>query len=163
MTTTTVLTDSAATATEREPLKLRKRIGSTVYTANAFFSDRTSETLQDKILRLAKFLALARKYPDFDELTPQMLHEFVDRVYIHEAERIDGERRQQIDIYLNFIGEFKAPVEPAPESTPEETVAAEKERARRQHLREYHKRWRGARKAKAPASKADAETNASGA
>jgi hypothetical protein len=61
-----------------------------------------------------RFPALARKYPDFDELTPQMLH---------EAEKIDGERRQQIDIHLNFIGQFIAPSEPVPEPTPEEIAA----------------------------------------
>lgn len=33
---------------------LLKRIGSTVYTVNAYFSSMTSETLEDKILRLAK-------------------------------------------------------------------------------------------------------------
>jgi hypothetical protein len=92
-------------------------------------------------------LALAKKYPDFDELTPQMLHKFVDKVYIHEAEKIDGERRQQIDIYLNFIGQFIVPSEPLPEPTPEEIAAAEKERARRRHRREYHKQWRDKRKA----------------
>jgi hypothetical protein len=38
----------------REPLRLRKRIGSTVFTANAYFATNTNETLEDKILRLAK-------------------------------------------------------------------------------------------------------------
>jgi len=46
---------AAATAQiGREPLKLLKRIGSTVYTANAYFSTEANETLADKILRLAK-------------------------------------------------------------------------------------------------------------
>jgi hypothetical protein len=37
-----------------EPFKLQKRIGSTVYSVNAYFSNSTSESLGDKILRLAK-------------------------------------------------------------------------------------------------------------
>jgi hypothetical protein len=37
-----------------EPFKLLKRIGSTVYTANVYFSGTTSETLADKFLRLAR-------------------------------------------------------------------------------------------------------------
>ena len=46
---------AAATAQNgREPVKLLKRIGSTVYTANAYFSTETNETLADKILRLAR-------------------------------------------------------------------------------------------------------------
>ena len=95
----------------------------------------------------ARFLELARKYPAFDELTPQMLHEFVDKVYVHEGDRSSGERRQQIDIHLNFIGQFVAPREPLPEPTPEEIAAAEKKRALRQHQREYHRAWRERRRA----------------
>ena len=46
---------AAATVQDgREPIKLLKRIGSTVYTANAYFSRETNETLADKILRLAR-------------------------------------------------------------------------------------------------------------
>ncbi len=93
----------------------------------------------------ARFLELARKYPAFDELTPQMLHEFVDKVYVHEGDRSSGERRQQIDIH--FIGQFVAPSEPLPEPTPEEIAAAEKERAYRLHRREYHRAWREKRRA----------------
>lgn len=37
-----------------EPLILEKRIGSTVYTVKAHFSNTGSETLSDKILRLAR-------------------------------------------------------------------------------------------------------------
>jgi hypothetical protein len=106
-----------------------------------------------------RFLAIAKKYPSFDELTPQMLHEFVDAVYIHEAEKIDGERRQQIDIHLNFIGQFVVPSEPAPEPTPDEIAAAEKARTRKQRRREYHKQWRDKRKAeKLAADSADTES-----
>jgi hypothetical protein len=105
----------------------------------------------------ARFLALARKYPAFDELTPQMLHEFVDKVYVHEGDRSSGERKQRIDIYLNFVGQFVAPSEPAPEPTPEEIAAAEKARARKLHRKEYHKQWRDNRKAEQAAAEVDAQ------
>lgn len=95
----------------------------------------------------ARFLELARKYPAFDELTPQMLHEFVDKVYVHEADKSSGERRQQIDIHLNFIGQFAAPSEPVPEPTPEEIVAKQADFERRLKNREKHKRWRDKKKA----------------
>jgi hypothetical protein len=38
--------------TKAEPLKLLKRIGSTVYSVNVRFSETSKETLEDKILRL---------------------------------------------------------------------------------------------------------------
>ena len=40
--------------TNPEPYVLKRRIGSTLYTANAYFSEKTIETLEDKILRLAR-------------------------------------------------------------------------------------------------------------
>ena len=35
-----------------EPLMLRKRIGSTMFIVNVRFSDKSNETMEDKILRL---------------------------------------------------------------------------------------------------------------
>jgi len=33
-----------------------------------------------------------------------MLHEFVEKVVVHEADKSSGRRVQQVDIYLNYIG-----------------------------------------------------------
>jgi len=54
METTTAVTSAATTPIEAEPIMLQKRIGSTLYTVNAYFSSTESETLADKILRLAR-------------------------------------------------------------------------------------------------------------
>jgi len=123
---------------EREQRELREQNAELQVQLDAYEQDTQSA---------AKFLALAKKYPDFDELTPQMLHEFVDKVLVHEGVHTDDGRQQQLDIYLNFIGQFAVPQEPEPEPTPEEIAAAEKERARKKHRREYHKQWRDKRKA----------------
>ena len=40
--------------TNPEPYVLQRRIGSTLYTVKAYFSEKTSETLEDKILRIAR-------------------------------------------------------------------------------------------------------------
>ena len=64
-----------------------------------------------------RFLALAKKYTDFSELTTPMINEFVDRIIVHAPEKVDGDRTQEVDIYLKFIGRFDLP---APELTPEE-------------------------------------------
>ena len=40
--------------TNPEPYVLQRRIGSTLYTVKAYFSEKTSETLEDKILRLER-------------------------------------------------------------------------------------------------------------
>lgn len=68
------------------------------------------------------FIALAKKYADFEELTPLMIHEFIDRIVVHESNGIRGfGRTQKIEIYFNFIGQFIPPV-------PEEELKAEAER-----------------------------------
>ena len=65
--------------------------------------------------RADKFLALAKKYTDFSELTPAMLNEFVEKIMVHAPDRSTGERVQEIEIYLKFIGKFDVPM---PEPTP---------------------------------------------
>jgi hypothetical protein len=37
---------------KREPLKFKQRIGSTEFTVSVHFSERSSETIEDKILKL---------------------------------------------------------------------------------------------------------------
>ena len=39
------------------PLKMRKRIGSTVYVTNVYFKNDAAETMNDKIMRLLKMAA----------------------------------------------------------------------------------------------------------
>ena len=38
-----------------------------------------------------------------------MLNEFIEKVIVHEGEERGNDRRQRIDIYLNFIGAFEVP------------------------------------------------------
>ena len=84
--------------------------------------------------RIEKFLALAEKYTDFSELTTPMINEFVDRIEIHAPDKSSGKREQQIDLYLNFIGNFPIPAEAIQpvELTPEEQELAEKRAGYRQ-------------------------------
>ena len=83
-------------------------------------------------LRADKFLELARRYSDFDELTAPMLHEFVEKVIVHEADRSNGRREQRVDITLNFIGQFAAPGKSEPDGDAEEKRAMWREYKRKQ-------------------------------
>ena len=60
--------------------------------------------------RAKQFLELARKYTDFSELTTPMINEFVEKIIVHAPEKIDGDRVQEVEIYLRFIGRFELPV-----------------------------------------------------
>ena len=57
-----------------------------------------------------RFLNLVKKYTDIHELTAEIIREFVERIYVHQTERIDGKRVQRIRIVWNCIGEFSPPV-----------------------------------------------------
>ena len=42
------------------------------------------------------FISLAKRYTDFEELTPAMINEFVSKVIVHEAEGIGANRTQGV-------------------------------------------------------------------
>ena len=84
--------------------------------------------------RAGQFLALARKYTDFTELTTPMIYEFVDKIIVHAPNRSTGERVQEVDIYLKFVGKLDVP---RPEPTAEEL---EKDRQHRAYNREKARR-----------------------
>ena len=78
--------------------------------------------------KVEQFMSLAKKYTDFSELTTPMIHEFIDKIYVHAPDRSTGERVQEVDIHLKFIGKFDVPL---PEPTPEELEAEERRRKKR--------------------------------
>ena len=94
------------------------------------------------------FIALVKRYTEFEELTNAMLNSFVDKIFVHKSVKNEyGERTQQIDIHFNFIGDFKLPVVEV-EPTAEELEALEKVRRRRAQQREANARYQAKQKAK---------------
>ena len=69
---------------------------------------------QEANINVDRFLGLVRKYTDIKELNAEIIREFVDRIYVHQTERINGRKIQRIRIVWNCIGEFTPPV-PEPE------------------------------------------------
>ena len=61
---------------------------------------------QENADNVDKFIELVRKFTDFTELTTPMIHEFVDKIVVHEADKSTGDRIQQIDIYLKYVGKL---------------------------------------------------------
>ena len=72
-----------------------------------------------------------------------MIAEYIEKIVVHEADKSSGERQQQVDIYLNFIGRFEVP---APAPTAEEMEAEEKARRRREQCREAQRRYAAKKK-----------------
>ena len=60
---------------------------------------------------VAKLISVTKKYTRIDELTPEILNAFVDKIVIHEREKKDGKRTQQIDIYYSYVGIVDIPTD----------------------------------------------------
>ena len=93
-------------------------------------AEQRVSSFEEDTVRVEQFMELARKYTDFSELTTMMINEFIDKIIVHAPEKVKGDRVQEVEIYLKFIGHFELP---APELTEEEIQRQEflkKERAR---------------------------------
>ena len=99
---------------------------------------------QESEVNVDQFLELIHRYTEFNELTTPMMNQFVDKVIVHQAEKIDGERMQEVEIYLNYVGKIDIPQQIL---TPEEQAEAEKLKVKRRKSREaalrcYYKKKR---------------------
>ena len=61
-----------------------------------------------------KFMKVVRRHTSFEELTPTLLREFVEKIVTHESVSLDGKRRgklrrQEIEIYYSFVGKVELP------------------------------------------------------
>lgn len=54
-------------------------------------------------------MTVVKKYSDFDEITPEILRAFVDKVIIHEKVKVDGHYIHTIEIIYNFVGAIDLP------------------------------------------------------
>lgn len=57
-------------------------------------------------VNVKSFLKIVKKYTEPTELTPELLHEFVEKIVVHAPDKSSGHRTQRIDVHYNFIGEI---------------------------------------------------------
>ena len=65
--------------------------------------------LEESRLNLSTFMELVRKHSNIRRLTSEILHSFIDHIKVYQAEKVDGQYLQRIDVFYNCIGEFKLP------------------------------------------------------
>lgn len=53
------------------------------------------------------FLKIVRKYSEIEELTLDILQEFIDKIVVHHREEIMGETIQKVEIYYKMIGHIE--------------------------------------------------------
>ena len=57
------------------------------------------EIKEQKSADTSQFLEIVRKYIEITELTPEIMHELIERIIVHAPDKSSGHRVQQIDIY----------------------------------------------------------------
>ena len=57
----------------------------------------------------SKFAAIVNKYSDFEELTPEVIHAFIDKIFVHEKAKEGTHFRQTIEKVYNFVGAVEIP------------------------------------------------------
>ena len=62
------------------------------------------------------FIAVVRKYTRAKKLTPRMLNELIQRIEVHQAEKLDGVQVQRLTIHYNCVGTLDIPDEPTLET-----------------------------------------------
>ena len=80
------------------------------------------ESAEIKVDNVAKMIALTKRYTRIDELTTDVLNNFIDKIAVHERVKgPDGKKTQEIEIYYSYVGIVNVPTE-------EEMEALRKER-----------------------------------
>jgi len=81
---------------ENEQSELKNQVG----ILQAGIDDEESQSAN-----VERFLTIVQRYTDIPELTPKILHEFVDKIIVHAATDPHGKnRKQEVDIYYKGIG-----------------------------------------------------------
>lgn len=62
------------------------------------------ETETDKSEGLQRFIDKVKQITQPTKLTPELVHEFIEKIVIHERRYLDGKRYQLMDIYYNGVG-----------------------------------------------------------
>jgi hypothetical protein len=66
------------------------------------------EKYEDDKGRAERFMKLVERYTDFEEITPTMIREFIEKIVVHERETpMVQSSPQKVEIHLNFIGEVE--------------------------------------------------------
>lgn len=87
---------------EQEQAQLKKTIGEL---------KASLDEMRSRSVNTDRFLKMVKKYTDITELNAEIIREFIDKIIVHQAEKINGHRTQRITIVYNFIGEVPVPEE----------------------------------------------------
>ncbi|EHS2034600.1 MULTISPECIES: DUF4368 domain-containing protein [Enterococcus] len=67
------------------------------------------DNAKEKTLNAESFLKLVKKYTDIQKLDAEIIREFIEKVIVFKAEKVNGHRQQHIQIIYNCIGAVEIP------------------------------------------------------
>ena len=90
----------------------------------SFNYDKEQQELKNKIEQLSKdientekkdtditqFISNVKKYTEITKLSPEILNELIEKIIIHQQEKVNGKKVQEIDIYYRGVGIISFPV-----------------------------------------------------
>ena len=60
------------------------------------------ENAEQKTSDVSSFIRLVKKYESFTELTPEIMHELIDKIVVHAPDKSSGHRTQEVEIHFRF-------------------------------------------------------------
>lgn len=67
------------------------------------------ERIDSKAATADMFISAVRKYTRARKLTPRMLNELIDKIEVHQSDKINGIWRQRLTIHYNCVGAISLP------------------------------------------------------
>ena len=68
------------------------------------------ENTEKKDTDITQFISNVKKYTEIDHLTAEILNELIEKIVIHQQEKVNGKKVQEIDIYYRGVGIISFPV-----------------------------------------------------
>lgn len=72
------------------------------------FKNALASSVRDEE-NLLKFLKVVKSYTEIEELTPEILNSFIEKIYIGETEKYNGRKMQEVEIIYKFVGAINLP------------------------------------------------------
>ena len=68
------------------------------------------ENTEKKDTDITQFISNVKKYTEIEHLSAEILNELIEKIIIHQQEKIDGKKTQEIDIYYRGVGIISFPI-----------------------------------------------------
>ena len=72
--------------------------------------EREIESEAGQIADVGRFLQLADRYSDLQELDAATVNELIEKIVIHSPKKIGGKKHVTIEVYFTYVGKIRIPL-----------------------------------------------------